>query len=237
MMLRGQGKQQPTARRFIGYGDPQFSPSVAAARQAAMPTLRAASSAQTADFDYRTLPALPETREELVAIAKVLDAATDGDLMLGAQASRSAVLHARLDDRRILAFATHGIKPGDFLRVTRPALAMAFEGRGMPDSLLTTDDIVGLRLNADWVVLSACNTGAHEGRDPGRREFNPQRQPGDELTNPPNSLALFRGQDKAGLGLARTLQEQPGSAARFQGVRVSVFGKGQTLHFNDPLGL
>ena len=37
--------------------------------------------------------------------------------------------------------------------------------------------------------------------------------------------------------LARALQEQPGSAARFQGVRVSALGKRQPLHFKDPLGL
>ena len=78
---------------------------------------------------------------------------------------------------------------------------------------------------------------ARQRRDPGRREFNPQRQPGDELTNPPNSLALFRSQDKTGLGLARALQEQPSSAAPFKSVRVGALGKRQTLHFKDPLGL
>lgn len=40
---------------------------------------------------------------------------------------------------------------------------MAYEGSGLADSILTADDIVMLRLNADWVVLSACNTGLVSG--------------------------------------------------------------------------
>jgi hypothetical protein len=45
----------------------------------------------------------------------------------------------------------------------KAGLALAYEGRGLQDSVLTLDDIIGLRLNADWVVLSACNTGFARG--------------------------------------------------------------------------
>ena len=58
----------------------------------------------------------------------------------------------------------------------------------------------------DRALNLARDLPAREGRDPGRREFNPQRQPGYQLTNPPHCLALFRGQDKAGLGLARAAE-------------------------------
>ena len=55
--------------------------------------------------------------------------------------------------------------PGDLDGLTQPALALtAPEVAGVDgDGLLTVDKILGLRLNADWVVLSACNTGAGAG--------------------------------------------------------------------------
>ena len=48
----------------------------------------------------------------------------------------------------------------------QPALALAnpkLSGDKENDGLLTLDEVLGLRLNADWVVLSACNTGSSDG--------------------------------------------------------------------------
>lgn len=64
------------------------------------------------------------------------------------------------------AFATHGLVPGDLNGLTQPALALsAPEVTHDPnnDGLLTMGEILGLKLNADWVVLSACNTGSGSG--------------------------------------------------------------------------
>ena len=64
----------------------------------------------------------------------------------------------------MISFATHGLLPGDLDGLRRPALALSLPGEGEEeDGLLTTDDIIGLKLDADWVVLSACNTGADGG--------------------------------------------------------------------------
>src|SRR5207344_2690993 len=66
---------------------------------------------------------------------------------------------------KVVVFATHGLVPGDLNGLTQPALALtapkvaAVEG----DGLLTMEEILTLKLNADWVVLSACNTGAASG--------------------------------------------------------------------------
>jgi CHAT domain-containing protein len=70
-----------------------------------------------------------------------------------------------LSDRRVIVFATHGLVPGDLDGLTQPALALsAPQVAGVPgDGLLTLDEILGLRLDADWVVLSACNTAAADG--------------------------------------------------------------------------
>jgi CHAT domain-containing protein len=71
----------------------------------------------------------------------------------------------KLDDRRIVMFATHGLVPGDLSGLAEPALALTAPGiaGSAGDGLLTTTKILGLRLNADWVVLSACNTAAGNG--------------------------------------------------------------------------
>jgi CHAT domain-containing protein len=62
-------------------------------------------------------------------------------------------------------FSTHGLVPGELNGLTQPALAMSSpEVTGdQDDGLLTMDKVIALRLDADWVVLSACNTAAGEG--------------------------------------------------------------------------
>jgi len=55
--------------------------------------------------------------------------------------------------------------PGELDGLTQPALALsAPDVAGTDgDGLLTMDEILGLKLDADWVVLSACNTGSGAG--------------------------------------------------------------------------
>lgn len=52
--------------------------------------------------------------------------------------------------------------PGDLSGLVEPALALSAPEVAGPedDGLLTMSEILGLRLDADWVVLSTCNTGA-----------------------------------------------------------------------------
>ena len=120
---------------------------------------------------YSDIPALPETRGELLAIAKELGANPATDLLLGDKATRQSVLAANasglLGQKRVIAFATHGLMAGDLPNLTQPALALAASGADGTDTLaplLLLEDVLGLKLNADWVVLSACNTAAADGK-------------------------------------------------------------------------
>jgi CHAT domain-containing protein len=57
-------------------------------------------------------------------------------------------------------FATHGLSAGSLDGLAQPALALTAPqiAGGGGDGLLTVDEILRLKLSADWVVLSACDT-------------------------------------------------------------------------------
>jgi len=171
----------PTGERrlFLGIGDPLFSKEQAA-EQAAPPVLVASAgttrgmpirlrsapkTSEVSSAELALLPRLPDTADELMEIAKTLGADPLQDLMLQKNANEKSVKGMNLANRRIISFATHGLIPGELNGLTQPALALtAPDVAGVDgDGLLTMDEILALKLNADWVVLSACNTASGEG--------------------------------------------------------------------------
>ncbi len=91
------------------------------------------------------------------------------DVFLGRDASEYRVKTMDLSGYKVLSFATHGLVAGDLDGLTQPALAFSnprvtAEGDENDDGLLTMGEILCLKLNADWVVLSACNTAAADGQ-------------------------------------------------------------------------
>src|SRR4029079_13630546 len=61
-----------------------------------------------------------------------------------------------------IEFATHGLVAGDLSGLAEPALVLTPPAAGSDthDGSHTASEIAVLKLNADWVVLSACNTAA-----------------------------------------------------------------------------
>lgn len=158
--LRRIASPVPAAKPLFGVGDPQFK-SAAAPGRAALGS-KATRYDAAWGFSYGDIPPLPETRTELIALAKALGANPQADLLLGAAATREAVLSAPMQDRRVVAFATHGLMPGELPGVSKPALALAPGNDATASPLLELDDVLTLRLNAQAVLLSACNTAAGE---------------------------------------------------------------------------
>jgi CHAT domain-containing protein len=111
------------------------------------------------------LQRLPDTAEEIRSIAQVLNADMERDVFLGKEATKHRIKTMDLTDRKIIAFATHALVPGDLDGLDEPALALSSpEVTGdKEDGLLTMGEIMKLKLNADWVILSACNSGASNG--------------------------------------------------------------------------
>ena len=72
----------------------------------------------------------------------------------------TAVKRAPLANYRIVYFATHGLVAGDVKGVAEPSLALSVPATPTDedDGLLKASEVAQLKLNADWVVLSACNT-------------------------------------------------------------------------------
>ncbi len=105
------------------------------------------------------LPALPVAAKELQDLARLLGPETQV-VLTGAAATEDAFYALNLQDVDMLTFATHGLVSGELEGLAQPALVLTPTERH--DGILSLSEITTLRLNADWVVLSACNTAASE---------------------------------------------------------------------------
>jgi CHAT domain-containing protein len=107
----------------------------------------------------RALPRLWDTAIELREVAKSLSAPMS-DVHLRADANVTKVKSSPLAAYRVVYFATHGLVDGDVKGLAEPSLALTMPTppSDFDDGLLKASEVAQLKLNADWVVLSACNT-------------------------------------------------------------------------------
>src|SRR5262249_3208017 len=177
--LRALPPGKATRDKLIAFGDPLFNKEQAA--EAAKPMqvaeasatlrglpLKRRSSPQLEGIDSPELamvPRLADTADALRSIAIALEADPTKALYLGKDANEQKVKSLDLSGFKILAFATHGLVPGELNGLTQPALALSAPdvSNSEGDGLLTMEEILALKLDADWVVLSACNTGSGAG--------------------------------------------------------------------------
>ncbi|MEE3500614.1 CHAT domain-containing tetratricopeptide repeat protein [Acidiphilium acidophilum] len=114
---------------------------------------------------FAGLPTLPYAKLELEA-ARAIFHAPASDELLGAQFTVPDIEHEDLAKYRILHFATHALLPSELPCAKEPAIVTSPPpgAKSAARAMLTTSDITNLRLNANLVILSACNTGGSNGR-------------------------------------------------------------------------
>ena len=129
----------------------------------------------------RQIP-LPEAADELCAVAASLGAMTNQSdtVWLGERATernlKALSREGKLARYKVLHFATHGLLSGESAAIlnakAEPTLILTPPKDGTTaaeleedDGSLTASEVAQLELDADWVVLSACNTAAGEKGD------------------------------------------------------------------------
>jgi CHAT domain-containing protein/tetratricopeptide (TPR) repeat protein len=170
---------EPAAGGFIGFGDPVLAgkaTSRGARRGAAIPAVQQVITAERTAWGgavanvaaLRQMEQLPGTARELKAMADIFGAGSSR-VFTRAGATEAQVRRADLSQARVIAFATHGLTPGDpvgeasaseLFALAEPGLVLTPPGQATAedDGFLSASEVSTLRLNADWVILSACNT-------------------------------------------------------------------------------
>jgi CHAT domain-containing protein len=168
-------RQMPTStvipkNSFLGIGNPRFSGAVSA---------RALSSRSLFPLDagqfnldqpiadqriLRQVAGLPETEQEIDQLSRILGS-TNRRLLLQADANERNLKTMDLKPYRYLAFATHGVMSSELGGTDQPGLLLTppLNASVMDDGFLSAEEISNFDMNADLVILSACNTAAPSG--------------------------------------------------------------------------
>lgn len=158
--LLAEHKQSEAQKSFLGYGDPSYPESATTA-------IAVVTRSALEDGKPLQLARLDKSREEITAIARLFPP-QQATLFLQRDASEENVkVKHRLADYKIIHFAVHGLLNEArsqfsalvFSLPERPAPAAEKEAGYPEDGLLQVHEIFNLKLNADLVVLSACETG------------------------------------------------------------------------------
>ena len=159
--LRSLKKTRPASEPFIGFGNPNLSGDTQITDQIGLSPATFFRGTQVDIAQLQELSPLGETEAELRQIANTLGA-PQSEIFVGPRATERAVKTAALERYRILGFATHGLVAGELDGLAEPALVFTPPDNATPedDGLLTASEVAQLKLNADWVLLSACNTVA-----------------------------------------------------------------------------
>jgi CHAT domain-containing protein/tetratricopeptide (TPR) repeat protein len=150
LIRRWQQARRPPPQPLWALGDPLFGPAPAGGLGAALKE----------EGHARAFVTLPNSGAEVRAVAQLLGAPAE-NVLLGKDATEANVKQAsaagRMAQARYVLFATHGIL--GIAEGFQPSLVLNQVGNQGEDGFLQLDEVAGLQLNADLVVLSACETG------------------------------------------------------------------------------
>jgi CHAT domain-containing protein/tetratricopeptide (TPR) repeat protein len=187
-LLRGLKRSPLTSLPFVGFGDPSLkgsdtcikdvgasscptageSTAVLHARSAerrggSLKGVLKDGSSQTAVLaNVERLCPLPDSGVELNCIARAIGGTVYTRNNFTKAKLQEIDRSGELSEYRIVHFATHGLLPREGEDAAGEPSLVTTPSNG-DDGLLKASDIMKLRLNADWVVLAACNTGSGAG--------------------------------------------------------------------------
>ncbi|HUD93871.1 CHAT domain-containing tetratricopeptide repeat protein [Sphingobium sp.] len=160
--------RQPRAVRiaplpFLGIGAPILQGS-ATTQASAMRRLMARMRVAIDPSDIRALEPISNGAQQLETMAANFEK-PPADLLPGEKATETRLHATALDQYKVMAFVTHGLVAGQFSHLAEPGLVMTPPDAPSPtdDGLLTASEVARLKLNADLVILSACDTAAGDG--------------------------------------------------------------------------
>ena len=155
VLLRSHSKPSAAAAPYIGFGD--FRPASKRQLQASFP----ASDCAQDLAELEVLPPLPGTEKEIAYIGSSLFRAPARDLVMGGDFVRKRLAGADLSGFRVVHLATHALLPTDLTCRAEPTLVLSTPATepNADGAFFGISDILSMKLDADLVVLSACNTG------------------------------------------------------------------------------
>jgi CHAT domain-containing protein len=156
--LRQGQRARAASRPFIGFGD--FRPANAAQLAKSFPPDRCGEDARI----LQGLAALPETRIEVETIARQLGAGAN-EIVLGEAFTKERLAAPDLAQYRIMLLATHAFLPDSLRCFTQPAITTSVspQAPNADAEFLRVSDVENLKLDADLVALSACDTAGGAG--------------------------------------------------------------------------
>lgn len=155
--IRLYAKKSKAKNAFLGIGDPVLG-------EKYQPDTRRSTPASTIASKISMLTPLPETADELKIMAN--NYKESNHLILREKATELYLKNqVNLQEYKIIAFATHGVLAGELEQLDEPGLIMTPPNSpyGENDGYLKASEIAQLKLDSDWVLLSACNTASSDG--------------------------------------------------------------------------
>jgi CHAT domain-containing protein len=152
LLAQDRRRSHTFAHDFLGVGGIPYDPTEL--KQASL----------TRGYDADALSNLPASKDEVLAAEAAIHEPSD-TLLLGSEATESAFKRAGLAQYRLIHLAVHGFASNE--DPDNSALVLLSDPAAGEDGFLQASEIVQLRLNADLVVLSACDTavGLLEGQE------------------------------------------------------------------------
>jgi CHAT domain-containing protein/tetratricopeptide (TPR) repeat protein len=165
--LRKFAKGEAGKEPFTGFGDPllnEMDESSRGKRRNLAAAIKTTNAGLADGKRLREAGRLPDTAAEIETLASTLGAPKNS-IWLQGRATETNLKSLDLTRYQTLAFATHGALAGEVAGISEPGLILTppSVASDLDDGYLSASEIAQLKLNAEWIILSACNTAAGDG--------------------------------------------------------------------------